>query len=72
MRDTLRAGFGVLRAYRYWIDACAVVLCLVVAHWVSPVLELLLVIASFGFLFEGVTAWFQRAGGTGGLRDGRQ
>jgi hypothetical protein len=72
MRATLRAAVDTIRAVRYWIDAAAVVICLVVAHWVSPLFGWLLVVASFGFLFEGVTAWFARAGGTGSLRDGRQ
>ena len=31
-----------------------------------------LVIASFALFFEAGTAWFARAGGTGGLKDFRQ
>ena len=39
---------------------------------VPPFVTYVLVIASFGLLFEAGTAWFARAGGTGGLKDFRQ
>ena len=46
--------------------------CLVAAYYVPPWVTYVLVIASFGLLFEAGTAWFARAGGTGGLKDFRQ
>jgi hypothetical protein len=46
--------------------------CLVVASYVPPFATYILVIASFGLLFEAGTAWFARAGGTGGIKDYRQ
>ena len=46
--------------------------CLVAGYFVPPWATYLLFIAAFALLFEAGTAWFARAGGTGGLKDFRQ
>ena len=61
-----------LRRLRYWGPLIVAVACLVAAHYVPPWVTFVLVIASFGLLFEAATAWFARAGGTGSLKDFRQ
>ena len=61
-----------MRSARYWLPILAAAICLVVAGWVSPAVSLLLVIAAFGLVLEAGTAWFAKAGGTGGLQDHRQ
>jgi hypothetical protein len=61
-----------LRRLRYigpTVMACA---CLIVAYSVPPWATYVLVLVSFGLLFEAATAWFARAGGTGGVKDFRQ
>jgi hypothetical protein len=61
-----------LRPLRYWgplLLACA---CLVVGYSVPPWATYVLVIVALGLLFEAGTALFQRAGGTGGLKDFKQ
>jgi len=40
--------------------------------WVGPIAAWLLIMLSFGLLLDVGTAWFERAGGTGGLQDHRQ
>ncbi len=57
---------------RYWLPLLAGTLCLVVASWTSPLATYALIIASFALIFDGATALFARAGGTGGLRDNKQ
>ena len=61
-----------LRRLRYWGPLIAAAACLVAASYVPPWVTYVLVIASFMLLFEACTAWFARAGGTGGLKDFRQ
>jgi hypothetical protein len=65
----MRAQLRRLRYVGPLVIACA---CLVVAYYVPPWVTYVLVIASFCLLFEAGTAWFARAGGTGGLKDYRQ
>jgi hypothetical protein len=65
----MRANLRRLRYVGPLVIACA---CLIAAHYVQPWVTYVLVIASFGLLFEAGTAWFARAGGTGGLKDYRQ
>jgi hypothetical protein len=66
MRRSLR------RTARYWVPLLAGTLCLVVASYTSPIVTYVLVIASFALLFDGCTAMFAKAGGTGSLRDFKQ
>jgi len=61
-----------LRPLRYWGPVLLAVVCLIVAYSVPPWAQLVLVIASFMLLFEVGTALFEKAGGTGGLKDFRQ
>ena len=61
-----------LRRLRYIGPVILGTACLAVAYYVPPFVTYLLVIASFALLFEAGTAWFARAGGTGGLKDFRQ
>ena len=61
-----------LRRLRYIGPVVLGSACLVVAHYVPPFVTYILVIASFGLLFEAGTAWFARAAGTGGMKNYRQ
>ena len=61
-----------LRPLRYIGPLVLAVACLVVAYSVPPVVTYVLVIVAFMLLFEVGTAWFAKAGGTGGLKDFRQ
>ena len=61
-----------LAPMRYRVCAAAAVVCLTVANFVGPVLAWLLIIATFGFVLDAATAWFERAGRTGGLHEYRQ
>ncbi len=61
-----------LAPMRYCVCAAAAVVCLTVANFVGPVLAWLLLIATFGFVLDAATAWFERAGRTGGLNEYRQ
>ena len=61
-----------LRSLRYWGPLILAVCCLVAAYYVPPWVTYVLIIAVFGLLAEAGTAWFARAGGTGGLKDFRQ
>ena len=63
---------ATLRRLRYIGPVLLGTACLVAAYHVPPFVTYLLVIASFGLLFEAGTAWFARAGGTGGMKDYRQ
>jgi uncharacterized membrane protein YphA (DoxX/SURF4 family) len=65
----MRAKLRRLRCWGPFIVACG---CLVVAGYVPPFAAYVLVIAAFALLFEAATAWFERSGGTGGLKDFRQ
>jgi len=62
----------MLRTARYWLPLLLGTLCLVAAYWTGPVVTYVLIIASFALLFDGCTAMFARAGGTGGMRDFKQ
>ena len=61
-----------LRRLRYIGPLVVAIACLVAGYYVPPFVTYVLVIASFALLFEAGTAWFARAGGTGGLKDFRQ
>jgi hypothetical protein len=65
----MRANLRRLRYVGPLVIACA---CLIAAGYVPPWVTYVLIIASFGLLFEAGTAWFARAGGAGGLKDYRQ
>ena len=58
---------------RYWLPLAAAVLCLYVASMSVPPLVIYgLIIASFALCFDAATAWFAKAGGTGGVREYKQ
>ena len=61
-----------LRRLRFWGPVIVATVCLFAAYYVPPVLAYVLVIATFALLFDAGTAWFARAGGTGGLKDFKQ
>jgi hypothetical protein len=61
-----------LRPLRYWGPFVIAWACLIVAYSVPPIVTYVLVIVAFMLLFEAGTAWFARAGGTGGLKDYKQ
>jgi hypothetical protein len=64
---------GVLRGtIRYWLPLTAGFAALIVSFFVGLVLTWLLVVASFGLILDGVTAWWEAAGGTGNLTTHRQ
>ena len=65
----MRAKHQRLRYIGPLLLACA---CLVAGYSVPPWATYVLVIAAFALLFEAGTAWFARAGGSGGLKDFRQ
>jgi hypothetical protein len=43
-----------------------------VARYTSPIVTWVLMIAGFALALDAVTAWWARAGSTGGMRDYRQ
>ena len=63
---------ALLRRLRYIGPVVLGTACLVAAYHVPPFVTYLLVIASFGLLFEAGTAWFARANGTGSMKNYRQ
>jgi hypothetical protein len=65
----MRAKLRRLRYIGPLVLACA---CLTAAYYVPPWVTYVLVIASFGLLFEAGTAWFARANGTGSMKNYRQ
>ena len=60
------------RRLRYWGPLALALVCLISATMLSPVVAWLLIIFAFGLVLEAGTAWFEKAGGTGGLHDHRQ
>ncbi len=61
-----------LRPLRYLGPLVLAIACLVVAYSVPPIVTYVLVIAAFMLLFEAGTALFEKAGGTGSLKDFKQ
>jgi hypothetical protein len=57
---------------RYWLPLLAGLLCLIATLFVGPILVWLLLILAFGFILDGLTAMWERAGSTGNLRTYRQ
>jgi len=57
---------------RYLLSLFSALFLLVAVSWVSPIVGFVFIILAFGLLFEGGTAWFERAGRTGGLHDYHQ
>jgi hypothetical protein len=70
--STLRIMRAKLRRLRYIGPLVVAIACLAAGYYVPPWVAYVLVISSFALLFEAGTAWFARAGGTGGLKDFRQ
>ena len=63
---------SVVRTVRYWLPLLAGVGCLVAALFVGTIAAWILLIVAFGLLLDGVTAMWERAGGTGNLTTYRQ
>lgn len=61
-----------LQPLRYWGPIALVGICLGVTYVVPPWVAYVLIIAAFVLLFEVGTAWFAKAGGTGGLKEFKQ
>jgi len=61
-----------LRSLRYWGPLLVACGCLIAAYSVPPVVTYVLVIVAMVLLFEVGTALFERAGGTGNLKDYKQ
>ena len=59
-------------AIRYGGPLVLSLICVIVAGYVSPILSYVLVIAAFYFFFEVATSLWERAGGTGGMRQYKQ
>jgi len=57
---------------RFWLPLVAGLLCLIVALFVGVIAAWLLLMLGFGLLLDGVTAMWERAGGTGNLTTYRQ
>jgi hypothetical protein len=57
---------------RYWLPLLGTVMCLIASFFVGPVLVWLLLTLAFGLIMDGVTAMWERAGGTGNLTTYRQ
>lgn len=63
---------AVVETARYWAPIAAGLICLVLSLVVGPLLSWVLIIAGFGFVLDGATAMWERAGGTGNLTTHRQ
>ena len=63
---------GLIARRRYSLPMAAAVVSCVLATVMPPIVQWLLVIAAFGFVLDAATAWFERAGGTGGLHEYKQ
>jgi len=63
---------SVIASGRYWMPIALACLCLLATSWVGPVVGYVLIVVAFFLLFEGTTAWFSKAGGTGGLENYKQ
>jgi hypothetical protein len=57
---------------RCWIPLAAGFLCLVATAFAGVILDWLLMTLAFGLILDAVTAWWERAGGTGNLTTYRQ
>jgi hypothetical protein len=70
--SSIRHVRGLIASRRYSLPMAAAVVCCIVASFMSPILQWLFVVAAFGFVLDAATAWFERAGGTGGMHDYKQ
>ena len=69
----MRSMQALKQSKRYWLPLAAAVLCLLVASLgPPPLVAYALIMGAFGLCFDAATAWFARAGGTGGMSDYRQ
>jgi hypothetical protein len=62
----------LIGAARYWGPILAGFICLIAAGFVGAAIDWLLIILAFGLILDGVTAMWERAGGTGNLTTHRQ
>ena len=70
--SSIRHVRGFIASRRYSLPMAAAVVCCIVASFMSPILQWLFVVAAFGFVLDAATAWFERAGGTGGMHEYKQ
>jgi hypothetical protein len=63
---------SILGTIRYWLPLLAGLAALIVALFVGTILAWILLIVSFGLLLDGITAAWERAGGTGNVTTYRQ
>ena len=63
---------GLFASHRYSMPFAAAAICCVVASLMPPILQWVFVVAAFGFVLDAATAWFERAGGTGGMHEYKQ
>ncbi len=63
---------GFIASHRYSLPLAAAAICCYAASIAAPILAWLFVVAAFGFVLDAATAWFERAGGTGGMHDYKQ
>ena len=57
---------------RCWVPLAVGFLCLAATAFAGVILDWLLMMLAFGLILDGVTAWWERAGGTGNLTTYRQ
>jgi hypothetical protein len=61
-----------MRGARTWAPLLAGFVCLAATAFAGVVVDWLLMLLAFGLILDGVTAWWERAGGTGNLTTHRQ
>ena len=61
-----------MRTLRYWLPLAVGFACLVVSLSVGAIASWILIVVGFGLMLDGLTAMWERAGGTGNLTTYRQ
>ena len=69
---TVRGGLCHHQAMRYALPLAGLVACFIGASFAPPLIAYVLIFAGFGCAMDAGTAWLQRAGGTGGMKDFKQ
>lgn len=59
-------------AARLWVPLLAGFACLAATAIAGVILDWILMMVAFGLILDAVTAWWERAGGTGNLTTYRQ
>jgi hypothetical protein len=57
---------------RYALPLAGTIVCFVGASFAPPLIAYVLIFGGFGCAMDAGTAWLQRAGGTGGMKDFKQ